>query len=348
MDGQEVKKLKEWFLSERREMPWRENPTPYRVWVSEVMLQQTQVSVVIPYFERWMDQFPTIQALAQASIEDVLKEWEGLGYYSRARNLHEGARFVLDKYQGVLPSNPEELLKIKGLGSYTVGAILNFAFHQKAAAVDGNVMRVLSRYYALDADIGKAKTVKMIQALAYDLLPGKDPWVITEALIELGATVCSRSAKCQDCPLKQSCQAFAQDLVDELPIKSAKTGTTSLFRTVAVVFCRDYFLVRRGEKGKVMADLFEFPYFELESAEIEIKFQKELILQSLKFEADWQKALPLIKHSFTRYRALLIPHLFTAKTTPRVEGFEWHSLNDLKKLPFSSGHRQILNLFDVC
>ena len=134
------KKLKQWFINEKRDLPWRENPSPYAVWVSEMMLQQTQVSVVIPYFMRWMDRFPSIRALASADISEVIKVWEGLGYYSRARYLHEGARYIVEHFGGELPSDEESLKKIKGIGPYTIGAIRSFAFHQRTSAVDGNVM----------------------------------------------------------------------------------------------------------------------------------------------------------------------------------------------------------------
>lgn len=342
MEEREVKKLKEWFLSQRRDLPWRDNATPYAVWISEVMLQQTQVAVVIPYFQRWMERFPTIRALAESPIDDVLKEWEGLGYYARARNLHEGARYIVENYEGELPCTEEPLREIKGLGAYTVGAILNFAFHQRAAAVDGNVLRVLTRYYCLTDDICKAKTVKKIQGMTYDLLPEKEPWLVSEALIELGATLCSRTPKCIECPLKISCGGFLKGKVHELPVKSAKATTLSLFRTVAVVVCGDHILVGKGEKGKIMADLFEFPYFEIENAEIDLASQKKLVKKGLKMEVKWQKTLPQVKHSFTRYRALLVPHLYHVKEFTDVEGYEWHSMAAVKKLPFSSGHRRIL------
>src|SRR3990167_4180187 len=141
--------LKRWFFINRRILPWRENPSPYEVWVSEVMLQQTRVSVVIPYFNRWMKHFPTISDLAKASIEAIIKVWEGLGYYSRARNLHEGAKYLLQFHAGELPDSPEHLKKVRGLGPYTIGAIRSFAFKQKAAAIDGNVLRVIARYFSI-------------------------------------------------------------------------------------------------------------------------------------------------------------------------------------------------------
>ena len=183
--------LKKWFLIEQRDLPWRKINDPYAIWISEIMLQQTQVAVVIPYYLKWMQRFPTIQALAEAESDEVIKMWEGLGYYSRARNLHAGARYLIEFFGGILPNNESDLAKIKGLGPYTIGALLSFAFHQKKAAVDGNVMRVMARCYELDDDIAKSKTQKKIRHLVEEILPEDESWIVNEALIELGATTVS-------------------------------------------------------------------------------------------------------------------------------------------------------------
>jgi A/G-specific adenine glycosylase len=347
MDINDIEKLRAWFISQARDLPWRKNPSPYAVWVSEVMLQQTQVSVVIPYFLRWMERFPTIESLAKTSVEEVLKQWEGLGYYSRARNLHEGARYILENYNGELPSTESELRKIKGLGPYTIGAIRGFAFRQKAAAVDGNVLRVLARYHCIQEDISKIKTVKQMQKLAHDFLPDQEPWVVSEALIELGATICTKTAKCFQCPLKDTCKAFAKGKVQELPVKSSQIPVTLLYRSVAVIVCDGRVLVGRGEKEKVMADLYEFPYIELKSNEIDVKSHKKQMESEWQLKLDWIKTLPNVKHSFTRYRALLIPQLFQIKHEKAVKGYEWHPFAALKTLPFSSGHRRILRDFEI-
>lgn len=303
---------------------------------------------MIPYFLRWMQRFPTIEALAKAPVEAVLKEWEGLGYYSRARNLHQGARDVMEQHAGVLPATVDELKAIKGLGDYTVGAILSFAFHQRKAAVDGNVMRVLTRYYGINENICLGKVQKKIRALAEELLPQEEPWIISEALIELGATVCMRKAKCYECPLKGECQAHIKDQTDRIPVKGAKISTTVLYRLVPVIACGDRILVRRGEPGKVMADLFQFPYFDITHADHDTSAQKELMKGALKKELSlsgvWKQELPQVKHSFTRYRACLMPHVYAVREEKVVPGFEWISLDDLRQVPFSSGHRRILSM----
>jgi A/G-specific adenine glycosylase len=332
--------LTEWFLDEKRDLPWRNNPSPYRVWISEVMLQQTQVSVVIPYFERWMARFPTIESLAQASTDEVIKLWEGLGYYSRARNIHEAARFVLEFHQGILPSSKEELSKIKGLGPYTVGAIQSFAFKMKAAAVDGNVVRVLSRYFHIEEDISKGKTVQNMRELLEEKLPDIEPWIVSEALIELGATICQKKPRCDVCPLKRMCKGYRNGVAHELPVKSAKIKYEKLFRVVGVVNHGDYYLVRRGEKGQIMSDLFEFPYLEDVKDGFESEFKKKFGL-SLKLVHEF----PKVSQSFTRFRVELTPLHFRAKDKIPVEGYEWLTLQELHNLAFSSGHRKILRAY---
>lgn len=343
MQKREIETLRRWFLAHRRDLPWRTDPQPYAVWVSEIMLQQTQVGVVIPYFERWMQRFPSISALAAAPVEAVIKEWEGLGYYARARNLHAGARYVAAQHGGVLPSTSEELQKIKGLGPYTIGAIQSFAFHQRRAAVDGNVLRVLARYYGVADDISQSKTVKRMQQLAQDLLPENEPWIISEALIELGATLCSKKPKCMECPLKHSCVAYAQGKTAELPHRSPRAATTALFRAVAIVQHQQHFLVSRADKGRIMSDLYEFPYFECGGPAVEAQAVSERVELELGIKAQWQQAFDSEKHSFTRYRAVLYPHLFTTRRMQDVPGYEWLSMEQLKQVPFSAGHRRIFS-----
>lgn len=347
MKNEALTQLKSWFQHQKRELPWRENPTPYAVWVSEMMLQQTQVAVVIPFYERWMKRFPTLEALAKAPLDSVLKEWEGLGYYSRARYLHEGARYVMENFAGQLPASEHHLTKIKGIGPYTKGAILSFAFHQRKAAVDGNVMRVLSRYYCVESDIKSRAARETISSLAEEMLPLKEPWIISEALIELGATVCGKSPQCGICPLKKSCRGYAEGKAQILPIKSKKMATTFLYRAVGVILFGNDLLIRQNEKGKVMSDLCEFPYFDIECTNLENISTKHLIQQQLPFKLVWKKEFETVFHSFTRYRAQLFPHFFVAKDIKNIPGYTWINIDKLKKLPFSSGHRQIFSKLQV-
>lgn len=336
--------LKNWFLSEKRDFPWRENPTPYQVWISEVMLQQTQAAVVIPYFLRWIQRFPTIEALAKAPLDDVIKAWEGLGYYSRARNLHAGAQFIIDHFEGKLPSSETELRQIKGIGPYTVGAILSFAFHQKKAAVDGNVMRVLARYFEVHEEINHPAVRKKIEQLAQFLLPDQEPWVIVEALIELGATICQKTPKCSACPLQTDCRAFKAGLAHHLPLKSKRHPPQQLYRAVAVIEAQGLYLVHRGRKGAIMADLYEFPYFPTDKQGLTPEEFHALALRELDLNLTPKEALPSLSHTFTQYRTRLDPYVFAYSHLKPRPGAEWLTLDQLQKKPFSSGHKRILHM----
>lgn len=336
--------LTQWFQSQKRDLPWRDEPTPYKVWVSEVMLQQTRVAVVIPYFERWMERFPTIQELAKAPIEEVIKLWEGLGYYSRARRLHEGAIYLCSRFGGEFPTLLSDWQSIKGLGPYTIGAIRSFAFHEKCAAVDGNVMRVLARYHHLTDDFAKAATSRRVWELASESLPDEEHWVHNEALIELGATSCGRIPKCFECPIRKGCLAHAKGVAANLPINSRKIPTTVLHRAVAIVYSSHKVLISQVEAGKVMAGLHEFPYVELESDQIENA--ADLLQKDLKLSLEVKAKLPKLVHSFTRYRANLFPFIFEVdgeqERALKQKGYRWVAKEELASLAFSSGHKRIL------
>ncbi len=322
--------LEQWFEENKRDFPWRINRTPYRVWISEVMLQQTRASVVIPYFQRFMELFPDVKSLYIAPIEKVIKAWEGLGYYSRARNLHSAAKDIVEKFGGEIPSSEKELLSIRGFGPYTVGAIRSFAFQQRARAIDGNVMRVISRYFCIEEEITKPAARKKIIEKTEELLDPNIPWVTSEALIELGATICTPKPKCDACPLQNTCLAKERNREAYLPLKAKDETITLLYRIVFVFESDGFILVRKGEKGKVMADLYEFSY-------IEVERELEYILN----QADqlFIKLTPC-NHTFTKYKAHLFPYLI--KTKQFESENEWIEIAKLKELPFSSGHRKIL------
>jgi A/G-specific adenine glycosylase len=331
--------LKTWFLENKRSFPWRDTPTPYAVWVSEVMLQQTRASVVVSYFGKWMKCFPTLSSLAKAPIEDVFKVWEGLGYYSRARNLHKGA-IQIEQKGGELPSTLNELLEISGIGPYTAGAILSFAFHQKAAAIDGNVERVISRYIGIEGDLKKEPSKTRLKEETFALLPNKEPWVIMEALIELGATHCLPNPTCSKCPLNKTCFAYRNQATDFIPFKKKRQETIFLEKQV-VILLDDVgnVLVQKKEEGKVLGGLTEFPSFPyLSDQDVE-----EEVKRLLGVEAILQEELEQESQSFTRYKLELYPSILQVAQKVEVTGFFWYSLEDLEKdLTFSSGHRRIL------
>lgn len=313
------------------------------------MLQQTQVAVVVPYFERWMAQFPTIASLAAADLDQVIKAWEGLGYYSRARNLHRAAKQIMEKYGGMLPQTEPELLSIKGLGPYTVGAIRAFAFQQRAAAVDGNVLRVLARHDLVEEDISKAHVIKQLRARALEILPDYEPWVISEALIELGATVCTRTPQCNLCPLQTSCLSYAQGATHRLPNKGKRPVVEVLHRTVALVTTADrQILVRRCIQEKVMQDLHEFPSLPLvhpveAPTQLHVQWSSYFAEHKVELEAMSQHRLAPVKHSYTRYRVTLFPVIYRCESATPIPEFFWMPIQRLSDLAFSSGHRKFLS-----
>jgi A/G-specific adenine glycosylase len=249
-----------WAETSLRDLPWRRERTPYRVWVSEIMLQQTRVETVIPYYQRWMSRFPTIGALAQADLGQALKCWEGLGYYARCRNLHRAAWIVVERHGGQLPERRGELLALPGIGPYTVGAILSLAFGQDAAVLDGNVRRVLSRLYALDDDPREAKTRQKLWALAESLLPPGKAGRFNEALMDLGATVCTpKGPRCANCPLNQVCQAYASGDAEGYPPPTRRAPTPHYHVTAAVIWRDGQVLIAQRPLDGLLGGLWEFP-----------------------------------------------------------------------------------------
>ncbi|UKS66642.1 A/G-specific adenine glycosylase [Rossellomorea marisflavi] len=256
-----------WFTNEQRDLPWRKDQDPYKVWVSEIMLQQTRVDTVIPYFNRFIGKFPTIDALASADEEEILKAWEGLGYYSRVRNLQAAAREVRDSYGGIVPDDPKDIATLKGVGPYTAGAILSIAYGKPEPAVDGNVMRVFSRILSIWLDIAKPSSRKVFEEAVRGLISEENPSYFNQALMELGALICTpTSPSCLLCPVREHCHAFEEGVQSELPIKSKKKSARKLNMAAAVLFNTDgKVLIHKRPGTGLLANLWEFPNFEVGS-----------------------------------------------------------------------------------
>ncbi|MEX2461144.1 MAG: A/G-specific adenine glycosylase [Paenibacillaceae bacterium] len=263
--------LLHWYERSKRDLPWRRSKNPYYIWVSEIMLQQTRVDTVIPYFQRFIEKFPTVAALASAPESEVLKAWEGLGYYSRARNLQSAVREVHEQYNGVVPSDKSEISGLKGVGPYTAGAILSIAYNQPEPAVDGNVMRVLSRYFALEDDIAKASTRVKIEHLAQELIPAGEAGAFNQALMELGATICTpRAPHCLTCPVQVHCAGRLAGIAESLPVKTKAKPPRLERRAVALVVGSGahagQLLIRQRPQDGLLARMWELPHAELPSA----------------------------------------------------------------------------------
>jgi A/G-specific adenine glycosylase len=267
-----VQPLLEWYRRHKRDLPWRRSRDPYHIWVSEVMLQQTRVETVIPYYERFLERFPTLEALAQAPEEEVLKLWEGLGYYSRARNLQSAVREVCERYGGVVPDTPEQISSLKGVGPYTAGAILSIAYGRPEPAVDGNVMRVLSRFFLIVDDIAKPSTRTRMEELVRGMIPQDAPGDFTQALMELGALVCTpRTPHCLICPVMEHCAARLEGMETALPMKKKAAPPRPEYRAAAVVKDRGgRILIRRRPAGGLLAGMWELPHIWLEDEQREL------------------------------------------------------------------------------
>ncbi len=258
------KPLVEWYRSHERTFPWRTDPSPYRVWVSEIMLQQTRIEAALPYFERFMQTLPTVKSLAQAPEDVLLKLWEGLGYYSRVRNLQKAARQIMDEYDGRIPDTYEELLKLAGIGEYTAGAIASIAFHKRVAAVDGNVLRVMARLLDEDADVMQPAVRKRLAAIVGELVPENDPGGFNEGLMELGETVClpNTMPHCERCPVRDFCAVAGKPRAAQLPTRKQPKPRRVEQRTVKIVMAdgdkRQVLLHRRGNKG-LLSGMWELP-----------------------------------------------------------------------------------------
>lgn len=250
-----------WYESNKRDLPWRQTNDPYLIWISEIMLQQTQVDTVIPYFEKFKHTYPTPKDLANADEQSVLKNWEGLGYYSRARNLHTAVKEVVNKYDGVVPTDLDKLGSLKGIGPYTRGAIASIAFNKPEPAVDGNVMRVLSRILLITENTSDAKTRKLFENIIYKIISQKDPSSFNQGLMELGATICTpRNPNCLHCPVREHCKGFSQGVQAELPIKNkAKKQRVEQYNIVLLRNELGEVAIEQRASEGLLANMWQFP-----------------------------------------------------------------------------------------
>jgi A/G-specific adenine glycosylase len=347
------KLLAAWYHAQRRTLPWREDPQPYKVWLSEIMLQQTQVATVIPYFERFLQVFPTVHTLAQAEEEEVLTQWSGLGYYRRARFLHKAARVVSREMGGHFPSSASDLEKLPGIGAYTSRAIASIAFGEPVAVLDGNVARVLSRWIRLTDTIDSASGSKKLWALAQEVLDARDPSSHNQAMMELGALICApTSPRCPNCPVANLCQAHLHGDAESYPKKKPKKKARAL-REVAAFASRDdnAFLMARRPNTGLLAGMWELP-----GGDLQIKIKPETSLaKALKkrvgLEGDVGISRGHIQHVFSHRRLDLEIFEFHSATSPTLLEFyqdcRWVHPSELSKLPLSSLTRKVLKNLEI-
>lgn len=263
MDNSVGNELIIWYMNNKRDLPWRDTSDPYHIWISEIILQQTRIAQGLPYYMRFIEEFPTVNALASASQEKVLKVWQGLGYYSRARNMHYTAKQVVDRYNGLFPSSYKELLELKGVGRYTAAAIASIAFGETVAAVDGNVIRVISRLYAIEQPLETALSVKEINKLADGLLIRDKAATYNQAIMEFGALHCVPvNPECGKCPISIKCLAYRYNMVNKIPAKRKTIKVKNRYFNYLVIHLNNSFLFRRREAGDIWEGLYEFPLIE--------------------------------------------------------------------------------------
>ncbi|MGC4086304.1 MAG: A/G-specific adenine glycosylase [Polyangiaceae bacterium] len=337
-----------WYDEVRRDLPFRRTRDPYAIWVSEVMLQQTQVTTVVPYFERWMQRFPDVSALSRASEDEVLHAWQGLGYYSRARSLRLAAQAVVERFAGVLPRAVDDLQSLPGIGPYSAGAIASIAYGQRAPVVDGNVVRVLSRLFELRGDPAKAANKRQLWQRAADLVPSSRPGDFNQALMELGATVCTpQKPRCALCPLAKPCRARALGVQEDLPELPGRAAVTEVAMAAALLMARGRVLVvQLCADAPRWANMWQFPNVELERAESAASGARRALRELVSIEASADRALGEVKHSVTRYRITLSAWLCRAEHTAlgelsRVERAVWKRPAELEQLAMPAAHRRL-------
>ncbi|WP_026477541.1 A/G-specific adenine glycosylase [Alkaliphilus transvaalensis] len=340
-----VNNLLKWFSENKRWMPWRETKNPYLIWISEIMLQQTRVETVIDYYNRFIKKFPKIEDLAHASEEEVLKLWEGLGYYSRGRNLHKAAKQMVEKYEGVVPSSYKEIIKLPGVGPYTAGAILSIAYNQPVAAIDGNVMRVYSRLYHIEQDIMEKKTIDQVRYLVEGMMPIGNCNDFSEALMELGATVCTpKNPNCCQCPIQEYCLAKQLGKENDLPIRINKTKVTQHHKAILWIQREDKILIKKNKEKGLLAGMWVLPTLETQG-----KFKKIAeIQQEVDLSYGGIKINQYIgdeKHIFThqKWNIAIFIGCCNKKSMNIEEEYQWLPIEELKNIALPTLYQKVIS-----
>jgi A/G-specific adenine glycosylase len=341
------KKLLNWYTKNSRALPWRATKDPYAIWVSEIMLQQTQVQTVIPYYERWMRTFPTLRSLAESSEDQVLKRWEGLGYYSRARNLRKAAKKILLEQDGHFPKNFDAILALPGIGRYTAGAITSIAFGLPYPVLDANVIRVLSRVYAVNQSLALSSTLKKLWDLATQLLPHKNPGDFNQAMMELGASLCSpKKPSCLLCPLRDQCLAYSLGNPEAFPVKAPKIKTEKINVAIGMLWDRKKVLIQKRSPTGLWAGLWEFPGGKVEAGETPEQGLLREMREELGVQIKICQKRKVILHTYTRFRVTLHPFDCILKTgTPKNKAateLKWVPVERLPEYAFPSANGKLI------
>lgn len=344
--------LLRWFAASARDLPWRHGYDPYQVWVSEVMLQQTRMDRVQGYFQRWMERFPDVAALARAGEDEVLAAWEGLGYYSRAGNLLRAARVVMDRHAGVVPADRDALMALPGIGPYTAAAVCAIAFNQPYAAVDANAGRVFARVFDLDTPLNDARASRFIRERVAGLMPEGQARNFSQALMELGALVClPRRPRCSACPVRRVCEARRLDIVLERPVPARAVTYIPIDVATGVLMVQGLIYIQKRPATGVWAGLWEFPGGSIEGRETPEEAVVREFREETGFEVNSLNKLAVVRHGYTRYRVAL--HCFcctlaTDRPAPppllaAAQEFRWVRPDQLDRFAFPAGHRKLID-----
>jgi A/G-specific adenine glycosylase len=338
-----------WYTRSRRRLPWRDRPEPYAVWVAEVMLQQTQVATVVPYYERFLERFPTVEALAEASLDEVLKAWEGLGYYARARNLHRAARTLRDRCGGRLPRDPEALRRLPGIGEYIAAAIASIAFGRPVPVVDGNVVRWLSRLVALEDPVDRPPGRRRLKTLAEALLDRERPGDWNQASMELGALVCRpRDPRCGECPAARWCLAHRRGEPTAYPKRSPRRPIPTVEVAVAVIRKEDRVLVTQRPPEGHLGGLWEFPGGRIEPGETPEEACRREVAEETGLEVAVRRPLARVRHAYSHFKVRL--HIFECELLGgevRLEGpvdYRWITREEAGEYAFPAADHRFLPL----
>jgi A/G-specific adenine glycosylase len=342
------RRLLAWYRRNQRSLPWRKTCDPYRIWISEIMLQQTRVDTVIPYYHRFLKAFPTVFSLARAPLQDVLKAWENLGYYSRARNIHVAARMIVENFNGRIPNTLEAIKTLPGIGEYSAGAILSIAYGLAHPAVDGNVRRILCRLFTINKPVDDTREQKQLQNLAASLVPVRYPGDFNQALMDLGATICrAENPDCSRCPVAKLCQARLRNLENVLPITKKTPAIPRRLSAAAVIRnAKGMLLVVQRPSSGLLASLWKLPGGFIKTGDDMENSLRRIVKEELGISIRPGKHLASVNHTYTHFRTTL--HAYEChllKGTPKPLGCpncQWASLTDLKKLPVSKIDRMIL------
>lgn len=344
-------RLLTWFAENGRDLPWRQRPSPYAVWISEIMLQQTQVDRVIPFFRRWMARFPDLESLAGARQDEVLKQWEGLGYYIRAANIHRAAREIQDRHRGRMPQEAYELARLPGIGDYTASAIASIAFGQACPAVDANAVRVGSRLFDVDAPKGSVASRSRVREGLARLVPLDQPGRFNQAVMDLGALVCrSRKPLCHSCPVMAFCQAKARGMEGQRPVPTACRKPTAIDVAAGVLVHEGRILIQKRPPNGLMANLWEFPGGKLHSRETPEQALRREFLEELELSVEVGRQIMIIRHSYTRFRVTLFVHWCRLLTRPdrlrlrAASDYRWVLPGELDGFAFPSADRKLLTV----